>query len=248
VLDVTAAVLCGGLGTRLRSKVGGLPKVLAEVGGRPFLTYVLDAVADAGVRRVVLCTGYGAAEVEKALGCTYRGVEIAYSPEAVPMGTGGALRASAERITTDLVLAMNGDSLCDADLVSFTEEHRKSGVEASILVVRLDDTRRFGRVVMDEDAAVRRFEEKSDAPGAAWVNAGVYLMTRQRLLQIPDGVPSSFEREVLPSWVGCGLRAVRSSGGLMDIGTPESYEEARRIFGVEGPRIRVGGQPPLKNS
>ncbi len=63
MVDVPALILAGGLGTRLRSVLPDTPKVLARVAGRPFLAYLLDSLADAGVREVILCTGYRAEQV-----------------------------------------------------------------------------------------------------------------------------------------------------------------------------------------
>ena len=63
-----AIVLVGGLGTRLRSEVGALPKPLAPVAGRPFLAFLLDRLAEAGIRRTLLATGSGAAQIEDAIG------------------------------------------------------------------------------------------------------------------------------------------------------------------------------------
>src|SRR5262245_12398097 len=75
-LDLTAAILAGGLGTRLRSVVSDRPKVLAPVGGRPYLTRLLDQLAGVGVTEVVLLTGYQAEQVQEALGDQYGGVRL----------------------------------------------------------------------------------------------------------------------------------------------------------------------------
>src|SRR5262245_56899453 len=92
-----AAILAGGLGTRLRSSVGDRPKVLAEVRGRPFLACLLDLLGGQGIRRVVLCTGYRGEQVEAAFGGAYGGLELHYSREPEPLGTGGALRLAVPR-------------------------------------------------------------------------------------------------------------------------------------------------------
>lgn len=63
---ITAVILAGGLGTRLRSVVSDRPKVLAEVGGRPFIVYLLDQIAAAGIEELVLCTGYLGHQVKGA--------------------------------------------------------------------------------------------------------------------------------------------------------------------------------------
>jgi NDP-sugar pyrophosphorylase family protein len=232
--EVTAAILCGGQGTRLRPRLLGVPKALAEVADRPFLAHVLDRVSAAGVRRAVLCTGYGADSIEDAFGPRHAGLDLTYSRESTPMGTGGALRLAVSKIETQVVLAMNGDSLCDASLAEFLENHLSSGDEASLQVVQVEDARRFGRVTLDDAGRVLRFEEKSERPGPAWINAGVYAIARSRLEDIPEGVALSFERDVLPAWIGRGLRAVTANAGLIDIGTPESYDQAVELFGRAG--------------
>src|SRR5690242_14144702 len=89
---VSAAILAGGLGTRLRSVVADRPKVLAPVGGRPFLTYLLGQLARAGVQEVVLLVGYGADQVRSTFGADYDGLRLLYSEETAPLGTGGAVR------------------------------------------------------------------------------------------------------------------------------------------------------------
>src|SRR5690349_11866919 len=108
--DTTALILAGGLGTRLRSVVADVPKVLAPVHGRPFLACLLDQLADAGLTHAVLCTGYRADLVAAAFGTKYRNLTLDYSEETEPLGTGGALRLAIDRARSQTVLAMNGDS------------------------------------------------------------------------------------------------------------------------------------------
>ena len=91
-MGLAAVVLAGGMGTRLRSVVADRPKVLAPVAGRPFLTYLLDQIADAGVERVVLSTGHMAEQFADAIGDHYRNMSITYAQEEQPLGTGGAIR------------------------------------------------------------------------------------------------------------------------------------------------------------
>ena len=101
---VTAAVLAGGLGTRLRTVVADRPKVLAPVAGRPYLAHLLDQLYTAGADDVVLLTGYGADQVRAAFGDAYRGMTLRCSVEPEPLGTGGAVRHAADLFTRDAVL------------------------------------------------------------------------------------------------------------------------------------------------
>ncbi|MBT6229204.1 MAG: NTP transferase domain-containing protein, partial [Candidatus Scalindua sp.] len=143
---ITAVILAGGLGKRLRGVVSDRPKVLAEVNGRPFLTYLLDQLAEAGINSVILCTGYMADSISKEIGNLYNGVKITYSRENKPLGTGGALRLAVSNLNLKYVLVMNGDSYIGIDFKDFIEWHVKRGCSASIVLVTADDAGRYGSV------------------------------------------------------------------------------------------------------
>jgi NDP-sugar pyrophosphorylase family protein len=239
--DLTAAVLAGGPGTRLRRAVPDLPKVLAPVGGRPFLAHVLEELSSRGVRRAVLCTGHGADEVEAAFGDFFDGTQLVYSREDSPLGTGGALRLALPHLGSATVLCLNGDSIVRADLSAFRRWHDERGSEASILLARVEDASRYGRVEVAEDGAIEAFLEKSAGGGRAWVNAGVYLIARERIGEIAPGGEVSLERDVFPAWTASGLHGYRTEARLLDIGTPESYRAAEAFLAAG---VGKGGQGP----
>jgi NDP-sugar pyrophosphorylase family protein len=226
---IEAVVLAGGLGTRLAARVPDRPKVLAEVRGRPFLTFVLDQLAAAGVERAVICTGYRAEQVEGAFGARHGSLALSYSREAEPLGTGGALRLALERLTGDPLLVLNGDSYVDHDLEEFLAAHRALGGAGTLLLTEVADSGRYGRVELDPGGRLAAFLEKS-AGGRGWINAGVYLLGRALLEGIPAGRKLSLERDILPRWVPLGLFGHQTRGRFIDIGTPESYAAAERFF------------------
>jgi histidinol-phosphate phosphatase family protein len=228
--SVTAAVLAGGVGTRLRSKVWDRPKVLAEVAERPFLAYLLDQLAAAGCRSVVLCTGYLGEQVECAFGNDYGPLHLVYSREQTPLGTGGALRLALPHIKSDPVLVMNGDSYCDIDVNAFWNWHGRRQVPASIALTRVGPSERFGRVKIDADARVTEFAEKQGGGEPGWINAGIYLLSQKLIRSIPEGASSSLERNVFPQWVGRGLMGYMSLGRFVDIGTPDDFVAAQNFF------------------
>jgi NDP-sugar pyrophosphorylase family protein len=228
--NLTAAILAGGLGTRLRAAVADRQKVVAAVAGRPFLMRLLDQLADAGLRRVVICTGYKADQVAEMAGREYRGMSLRYSPEREPLGTAGALRLALPLLESDPVLTLNGDSFCETDLAAFWRAHRENRASTSIVVREVADTRQSGRVSYDAGGVVTSFVEKGASAGAGWINAGIYLLGRTLLEGIPAERPVSLEREVFPAWIGRGLRAFPTAGKFLDIGTPESYAAAQRMF------------------
>lgn len=228
--QVPAVVLAGGQGTRLQAVLPDRQKVVAEVGARPFVGYLLDALAAAGVQEVLLCTGYRAEQVEAQLGAHYGPLRLRYSRETAPLGTAGAVRQALAQVAAETVLVLNGDSFCQADLPAYWRWHQAHAARGSLLLTQVPDTTRYGRVVTAPDDAVTAFEEKGGAGGSGWINAGVYLLTRPLIEQIPTGRAVSIEREMFPAWVGQGLYAWPGGGRFIDIGTPATYAEGAQFF------------------
>lgn len=231
--SLSVVILAGGLGTRLRQVIADRPKVLAVVGGRPFIYYLLDQINDAGIRKVILCTGYLGEMVREELGDGYRQLDLSYSQEETPKGTAGSLRLALPLIPTETVLVMNGDSFCRIDLQEFWNFHQKNGSRATIALTYVKDTCRYGKVDFDEAGKIKKFVEKAETLGAGWVSAGIYLISKARIATIPTDKPVSIEKETFPSWVKSGLYAWCSHADFIDIGTPESYSQADAYFAGE---------------
>lgn len=225
--QVTTAILAGGFGTRLRTVLTDCQKVVAPVGGHPFLYRLLDQLADAGVCKVVLCTGYQAGQVAETLGQTYRDMQLHYSAEPEPLGTAGALRRALPHLNSDPVLVLNGDSFCETDLLAMFKAHHPP---ATIVVREVANTTQSGRVEFDDNDIVTSFAEKCATAGPGWLSAGIYLLGHEVLESIPVERAISIEREIFPAWVGCGLKVFRTHGRFLDIGTPETYTAAQRFF------------------
>jgi D-glycero-alpha-D-manno-heptose 1-phosphate guanylyltransferase len=238
--NITAAILAGGFGTRLKSVVSDKPKVLAEVLGKPFLAYLLEQISSAGIRKVVFCTGYMAGKIRNCFGDSYGPLHILYSRENEPLGTGGALRLALPCFASDIILAMNGDSYTDTDLSSYMNWFFDKDIEASLLLAKVLDASRYGSVIVEGDGIIKAFAEKGVSSGAGWVNAGIYLMRKSLIASIPAGQPYSLEYELFPSLVEKELYAFCSEGRFIDIGTPESYAVTEDFFSYKRPlRNRV---------
>lgn len=233
--NVTAYVLAGGFGTRLRQAVPDRPKALAEILGRPYIHHLLDGLAPLGVRRVVLCTGHLADMLEDGLGADYRGMELLYSREDAPLGTGGALALAFSRHPAELALCLNGDSLTDADLGAYLRWFEPRRESAALLLAPVEDAGRYGRVELDGAGRVTGFSEKgADGPGL--ISAGVYLLRPGALARLTPGEPASIEQDLFPALAAGGdLCGWATSARFLDIGTPESYAAAGRfLLGPDG--------------
>ena len=141
----------------------------------------------------MLSVGYMAELVERCIGSHHGSMEIAYSREEQPLGTGGGVRLAVRLIRSDPVLVLNGDSYCHLDLPSLVGFHRERGGRGTLAVVQLPDASRYGRVRLDDARRVIGFDEKGVAePGS--INAGVYVLQADLLRSIPEGRPVSMEQ------------------------------------------------------
>ena len=226
---VPVLVLAGGLGTRLRLAYEEGPKVMAPIDGRPFLAYVLRGLQVAGFRRIVLCVGYRHESIRAWLGDGQRlGLDVKYSIEDEPLGTGGAILQGASRFSpSERFFVLNGDSLLQLDFKSMWERHKDSGPLATIALVFAGDTNRYGTVDVDNDDNVRGFHEKSCDHQEGYINGGVYLFEPEVLNLVSCERSVSLEREVLPVLVSQSFRAFKCRGYFIDIGVPEDFLRAQ---------------------
>ena len=267
--EITAVLLVGGMGTRLRSIVADIPKCLAPVNEIPFIYYLLNELQEIGVRDAVLCTGYKGDQVESLLGSKFQNIRLKYSHEEKPMGTGGSLRLALPHInhhrwllsrpsstenenscsrsgnnsifevSNDDVLVLNGDSYCEADFSAFLSDFRQNEADASILLTKVEDSDRFGTVETDDQGSIINFREKNDKKIQGWVSAGIYLMKKEMIRTIPGGSNISIERQVFPEWVNYKFTGFQSGGFFLDIGTPESFTVAEKYLRSQAIQIQT---------
>jgi D-glycero-alpha-D-manno-heptose 1-phosphate guanylyltransferase len=222
--DVPCLILVGGLGTRLQSILPDIPKPMAPVAGKPFLEYLIRWVRRVGFRRVILCVGYRADQIRAYFGKgDALGVQLTYSEEKEPLGTWGAIRQARELINDPQFLVLNGDSWVQVDLCQFLNfHHQKQGV-ASIAVVQVANSYRFGSIRLDASKRVTKFSEKQ-REDSTLINGGVYVFSREAFDAVPlTMVPCSLEKDIFPSLIPRGLYGMPVEGYFVDIGMPEEY-------------------------
>lgn len=231
-----AVILCGGLGTRLRSEIPDLPKAMAPVQGRPFLEYQLDYLLQEGIQHFILATGYLAEHLERHFGPCYRGIPITYSREAQPLGTGGAARQAAQHVQAFPFLMLNGDTYCPTPLPPLLASHTLRKALVSMVLSHQADSARYGRVDLDPEGRVLAFREKGQ-PGPAWINAGTYLIENILETLLADHPSAcSLERDGLSRLTHEGrLFGFPSRATFLDIGIPEDYRKATALLQAKVP-------------
>lgn len=227
-----ALILAGGLGTRLRKVVSNCPKPMVQVGGSPFLEYIILQLKRYNLTEIILSIGYLGDRIREYFQNGRRwGVRIRYSEEKAPLGTGGAIKLAEDLIKTDVFLALNGDSYLDIDLNELIRFHKLQEALATLALVEVSQPDRYGVVEVDGHSRITGFFEKpGKTPSGSVISAGIYLLEAQILTYIPEGRQVSLEEEVFPRLLNDNvpLFGYSSSGYFADIGTPQGYAQIQK--------------------
>lgn len=222
-----AIVLAGGLGTRLRSAVPDLPKCMAPVAGMPFLHYVISFYRQQGIDRFIFSLGYRHEIIEKWLQESFPELEIDIVIEAEPLGTGGAVQLALEKVRSNDVLILNGDTLFRIDLSAQASRHFQTNAACTLALKRMTDFDRYGVVETRMDGTVLSFQEKRYyAEGN--INGGVYVLNKPSFQALPFPEKFSFEKDFLENYFHqLPLMGVVHDGYFIDIGIPADYTRAQ---------------------
>ena len=216
-----AIILAGGLGTRLRSVTGEVPKCLAPVDGKPFLQYLLEWLSRFDVTHVVLSVGYLREQVFRFIESRDWPFDISYAIEKEPLGTGGGIRLALRQCRGKQVYVFNGDTFFNVDLnaLPFT-------APVTLALKPMRDFDRYGAVDWDGDLVTAFHEKKPCAEGL--INGGVYALDRSQVDMALYPRKFSFEKDFLEPMADLFQVAGRvQDGWFIDIGVPDDYARAQ---------------------
>jgi UDP-N-acetylglucosamine diphosphorylase/glucosamine-1-phosphate N-acetyltransferase len=234
-----AIVLTAGEGQRLRPFTVTRPKAMLSIADKPILQYVVEALAQNGIRNIVFVVGYRKEQVYDYMGAGERfGVDITYVTQETQLGTAHAL-LQAKEVAEAEFLVLAGDNLIEADTIS---SFIQAGPEA-VLVKRVDNPMGYG-VVNIERGEVKDIVEKPKEAGSNIVNTGIYAFTTEvfkfaeSVLDIPDAMNNMIAE-------GHIINALETDGTWLDVVYPWdilSLNDAvlRRMEASLGGTIEVG--------
>ena len=203
---------------------------MALISGTPFLQLLLDRLRSQGVGDVVLGTGYMAEKIEGYFGSGNKfAMRIRYSREHEPLGTGGALKL-AEPLISDPVLVLNGDSYVEWSLGPMLGLFAAKDAHGVVVLQSVADVTRYGSVALDHDGRINRFLEKGVQDGPGLINAGVYLLRKQIVRDLPEGKTISLEKEVFPCLLDSRVYGLVCTGLFIDIGIPDDFKRAQTLL------------------
>lgn len=221
---MSAVIMAGGFGTRLRPFTENVPKPMLPVGDKPLLELTVEKLRRSGIKRVNVTTHYLAEQISDHFGDGKAfGVEMAYVPEDRPLGTAGALRLMEP--PDGPLLVLNGDILTSVDYQAMLAFHREHRASVTVGVRKYELQVPYG-VIETDDALVRTLREK---PLQRFlVNAGIYLLEPPVMRFIPEG--RRFDMTDLIQVLiqeGCRVASFPIVEYWLDIGQVADYQQAQ---------------------
>lgn len=228
-------ILCGGVGSRLKSVVSDRPKILAEINGVPFIEYLLNYLEINGLKRVTLCTGYRHDQIEKWVSSSYQGnLLISFSIEQKPLGTAGAVYNARNQIKSDDFFVINGDTFFNikfSKLLELFYSHESLGL---LSLVEINSIKGYGTVTIDKQNKINSFTEKSNKEQSSnYINAGIYVFNNNIFKLIEPNNCTSMEYDLLPLLINQfpdKIFGYPFKGEFIDIGTPNNYKKSENFF------------------
>jgi NDP-sugar pyrophosphorylase family protein len=227
-------ILAGGLGTRMASLTAGRPKALLPVAGRPFIDHQLELLAEAGVTDVVICTGYGGAELRSHVedGAAH-GLELRFVDEGDELrGTAGALRLAFDQGVLDPSFAvLYGDSYLPIELQPVWDAFRASRLPALMTVLRNDDRWDASNAIV-ADGRVVLYDKGGSDPRRRWIDYGLSVLAARVVAErVPAGAVSDLAEVYRDLSLAGELGAYEVEERFYEIGSPSGLEELERYLG-----------------
>lgn len=231
---MNAVILVGGYGTRLRPLTLSRPKPLVEFCNKPILLHQIEALAQAGVTKVILAVSYKAEQMEEELSHEAQrlNIDIVYSYESKPLGTAGPLALAADIIkeSPNPFFVLNSDIICEFPFKKLADYHSSHNKEGTIVVTKVREPSKYGVVVYDNESCVQSFIEKPQEFVSNKINAGLYIFNTSILSKI-ELRPTSIEKEIFPLMASeKQLYAFELAGFWMDIGQPKDFLTGMCMF------------------
>ncbi len=225
-----AVIVAGGKGTRLRSRLGDLPKPMADIGGEPLIQRQIELLAAQGFREAVLLLGYNPDPIRRHLGDgSDFGIRIRHVVEDRPLGSAGAVFSAWDSLE-DRFAVLYADTMLNVDLARFAQIHAQSNAAATLLLHPNDHPHDSDLVEVDDQGRIRAFHPYPHTPGRFYqnlVNAALYFVEKSSLARWRDlEPPLDFAKNIFPKMLSAGqhLHGYRSREYIKDAGTPERLD------------------------
>jgi len=224
-----AIVLAGGFGTRLQKVVSDVPKPMAPINDKPFLYYLLKYLQKNNIERVILSVGYKSEVIKDYFGNKFENIELIYSIEDEPLGTGGAIKKALNHLEDKQGYVLNGDTFFN---ISLNELKLFENSKIILTLKKMQNFDRYGNVKLDNSKKIISFEEKKFTENGN-INGGIYLLTKDTFDKFDMPKTFSFEKFLEENYKKLNALGKVFDDYFIDIGIPEDYEKAKKDFSEE---------------
>jgi len=228
ISNAQAVILAGGLGTRMRPATETIPKPMIQVAGKPFLQHQLELLRASGIDRSLLLVAYLGEKIEEYFGGGEKfKLNIEYSYEPTPLGTGGALKNAEPKLQNSFVL-LNGDTYLEMDYSALLLKFTTLRCSALIVAYKkphgalssLPADHFPNNLLVNKEGRVDAYR-KRDAEGLTHIDAGAIVLDKKILQSLPGGQRCSLEEEIYPKLIADGeMFAWVTSEPFYDMGSP----------------------------
>ena len=234
-----AIILAGGRGSRLGSLTDDTPKPMLPVRGIPFLERLITHLEKNGFSKIILSLGYKASQITAHFSeGKFANLEIIFSIESRPLGTGGALKQALGHTTNRLTFIFNGDTYVDCDYQRLAKFHPSTpGSILTIGTISDISESRYSKITVNQENLITGFgNEVKGADFSTRINGGVYVTRSEQLgAQLAQFRSKKFslEKDFLSTYNGQGIFSFPLFGQFLDIGTPEDYRLSQEVLFVD---------------
>ncbi len=230
-----AFIMAAGEGTRLRPLTYIRPKPLVPLENKPIISRIISLLKGNGISDIIINLHYKKERIKEFLGDGKDfGVNITYSEEEVLLGTAGGVK-KVEDLLPDTFVVISGDIATDINISEMVAFHKKKGALVTLAVTIVDDPTKYGVVSLNSDGKIQKFVEKPsrDKVFSPIVNAGIYVLEKEVLKEIPEGIFYDFGKQLFPALMEkhAPLYGYLSSGYWMDIGSISDYKKVHSDIG-----------------
>ncbi|HIC4001823.1 TPA: D-glycero-D-manno-heptose 1-phosphate guanosyltransferase [Campylobacter jejuni] len=212
-----AIILCGGLGTRLKSIIKDIPKPMAPINDKPFLEFIFEYLKKQGIKEVILAVSYKYEVIQEYFKDEFLGIKIKYSIEKEPLGTGGAIKEALKFIKNEAYV-LNGDTIFDIDLKKLILNNSK----ICLALKQMNDFDRYGTVELDSKNYIMLFKEK-EFKKQGLINGGIYFLNKDIFNDFTLQEKFSFEEFLQENYEKLKAKAHIFDNYFIDIGVPGDY-------------------------
>jgi len=226
---LVAIILAGGFGTRLKNKINNIPKPMIPINGKPFLDYVFDQLIRNGIKTVIMSIYYKSEIIVERYGAFFNSLEIIYSIDNAPLGTGGAVREALKKVNDKNVFVINGDTFFDINLNELMENHINDNNDITLSLKSMKNFDRYGYVKTTHTGEIKSFEEKK-YQSTGKIDGGIYVIKKDLFnnkqsndfFLLTDYIKSHLIKQKIGS--------ITYDSTFIDIGTPEDLIKAESLL------------------